>query len=124
MVDKNLKIHVIDFGSAAPYHNSAKFQVKDERLLTASICHVKWNHLSPEDKQNIYNKFDSNAYNKHRLFDVMGFGRILSYMFFGNVYPPCLEALQYEGHYEILENIYFLVNLCLRIDPDDRPAYS
>ena len=29
VVDKSLKIHVIDFGSSAPHHNSPKLKVHD-----------------------------------------------------------------------------------------------
>ena len=88
VVDKSNKVHLIDFGSSAPHHNSPKLKVYDERLLTASICHVRWNNLKPEDKQIIQSNFHGNSYNKHRLFDVMGFGRVISYIFFGDVNLP------------------------------------
>ena len=65
-----------------------------------------------------------NSYDRHRLFDVRGFGRTLCYIFFGDVVLPAIESLVNEPFHEVLENVYFIVEQCLKVDPDDRPGFS
>lgn len=53
-----------------------------------------------------------------------GFGRVISYLFFRNISPPLPEAVLADPHFEFLDHLIFLINMCLQVDPDDRPGFG
>ena len=63
-------------------------------------------------------------YNRHPLFDVYSFGRVLSYVFFDKITPPSPDELEEQPYPELLKNILFIVTECLQIDPDNRPTFA
>lgn len=58
------------------------------------------------------------------MFDVYGFGRTLSYIFFGSIVPPTPEGYLSSPLFDIMDHIIFLINMCLKVDPDDRPGFG
>ncbi len=53
-----------------------------------------------------------------------GFGCTLSYIFFSDIRPPHIEDLLLEPDFEVLEHLVFLIQMCISIDPDDRPGFG
>ena len=53
-----------------------------------------------------------------------GLGRVLSFIFFERLVPPQIEEILEDPYFEFLENILFLVQMCLQVDPDNRPHFG
>lgn len=67
-------------------------------VLTTPGLHIHFSDL-PQSYNFIKEKMCKKAYEQHPLFDVYGFGRILSYIFFGSTKPPIPETLLGNPHF-------------------------
>jgi len=56
-------------------------------VLTTQGYNIQYYSL-PNDQQQTRDKYTKREYDEHPLFDVYGFGRTLSYIFFNNIVPP------------------------------------
>ena len=92
-------------------------------MLTTPGYHVLFKKLPPQYWY-IWEKMSKKEYDQHPLFDVYGFGRVLNFIFFGSHDPPQPEAVLADPHFEFLDNLIFLINMCLEVDPDDRPGFG
>ncbi len=41
---------------------------------------------------------------------------------FGTLDPPQYDRVAEDVHAELLKNLIFLIEMCLNVDPDDRPC--
>lgn len=75
----------------------------------------------------LLHKYQNNRkrFDEHPLFDVYSFGRTLSFIFFGKLAPPVPESQNFAPPYgHFYQNLIFLIEMCLQIDPDDRPSFG
>jgi hypothetical protein len=92
-------------------------------VLTTEYFHIQY-HKLPPGYEHLREKYTKRQYDQHPLFDVYGFGRTLCFIFFGSLTPPHPESLANEPMAEVLANILFLIQMCLNVDPDDRPGFG
>ena len=91
--------------------------------LTTPGFHIQY-HQIPPSHWHVKEKFTKKEYDQHPLFDIYGFGRVINFIFFGTLEPPQPEALLIDPHFEFLDHLLFLINMCLQVDPDDRPGFG
>ena len=46
----------------------------------------------------------------------------MCFVMFGTIEPPHYERVAEDVHAELLKNLIFLIEMCLNVDPDDRPC--
>lgn len=92
-------------------------------VLTTQGYNIQY-YLIPPGNENLLKKYKKEEFDEHPLFDVYGFGRTLCYIFFNEINPPNPESFLSEPLFDVLDHIIFLINMCITVDPEDRPGYG
>lgn len=92
-------------------------------VLTTPVYNVQYFTI-PAGYEYLHQKYLKEQFDEHPLFDVYGFGRTLSYIFFGSTNPPQPETFLSEPIFEIMDHLIFLINMCINVDPEDRPSFG